>query len=185
MSRKAVLGVDCDVTLVSTDLGWLEWLRKQAPQTYPLGDYEPYPYNLGKLFPNVEDPYRYWRELDYSSFSPLPGSVESLRELSKWFDIVFISQHKGTHGKSKYYWLEEHFPFLKGVILTKEKWILNDSVVAMIDDRLEHLEGFDQTKRILFETNYTQHVECPVRYGFSKWDSRVVKDIINLLGDVE
>lgn len=157
----------------------MTWLQQQSEYDVRVDGGAVYPYNLSEVFPDVADPYRYWRELDYSQFSPLDRSVDALRELSNYFDIVFVSQAKGHHAKSKYYWLEEHFPFLTGVILTKEKWILNDSLVAMIDDRLEHLVGFDEGKRILFDTNYAQTIDCPVDFRFNKWDNSVVEKIIN------
>lgn len=144
---------------------------------YSLGDYEPAPYHLGTLFPTVEDPYVYWRELDYMQFEPIAGSVEALEKLSQYFGIVFLTQGKGVHGKSKYYWLEKHFPFMQGVMITKEKYLMNNSVVAMIDDRLSHLKGFDYGKRILFETPYTQDVECEVALTFSRWNDLIVKQI--------
>lgn len=170
---KPILGVDVDLTLVATDTGWREWLAERhgyvkCPMTN---------YNFATYYPHCEDPYDYWRTLDYSQLNPLKGSVEALKALSEHFRVVFISQSKGQHGKSKYYWLEKHFPFKTGVILTKEKELMNDSVVAMIDDRMSHLQGFDLEKRILFQTQYTQDVEVDVAMSFNVWDDSVVEQI--------
>lgn len=175
-----LLGVDCDLCVCPSDTGWYKWLSERGQQLYQTGDYEPVPYNLSVLFPTVEDPYQYWRELDYDQFTPIEGSVEALKALSTYFDIVFITQVKGTHNKSKYYWLEKHFPFMEGVITTKEKYLMNDSVVAMIDDRKEHLVKFEPEKRVLFQTNYLQTVECPVQYTIQGWNNTVVKDLCDL-----
>jgi hypothetical protein len=65
-------------------------------------------------------------------------------------------------------------------MLTKEKWLMNDSVVAMIDDRMSHLQGFDLEKRILFQTRYTQDVKVDVAYEFGMWDDSVVSKICEL-----
>ncbi len=176
MVSKPFLGVDVDLTLVASDVGWREWLAERHGYVKcPMTNYD-----FGSYYKCCEDPYQYWRELDYSQFEPLEGSVEALKALSEYFDIVFISQHKGQHSKSKYYWLEEHFPFKTGVMLTKEKWLMKGSVVAHIDDRLDHLEKFDFDQRILFNTNYTQSVECSVPYSFSKWDESVVKRLCEM-----
>lgn len=177
---KPILAVDVDLTVVDTGQGWYDYLayfnglgRTNFPDNGVL------PYNLSKVFPRVQDPMEYWRNLDYFKFEPLEGSVECLRELSKDFHIAFISQVDGTHAKSKFQWLDHHFPFKAGFIPTHEKWLMNGSVVAMIDDRMKVLEGFDLSKRILFDTPYAQDVEIEVAHKISKWDDSVVELIKN------
>ena len=177
---KPILAVDVDMTVVDTGQGWYNYLKyfnglgkTNFPEDGSL------PYNLSKVFPNVQDPMEYWRNLDYFKFQPLGGAVECLKELSKDFHIAFISQVDGTHAKSKFQWLDHHFPFKAGFIPTHEKWLMNGSVVAMADDRLKVLEGFDLGKRILFDTPYTQDVEIEVAHKISKWDNSVVELIKN------
>lgn len=177
MVSKRLLGVDVDLTVAPSDVGWMAWLQKQGQQMYRTGDYEPLPYNLGSLFPVVEDPYQYWRELDYSQFQPIEGSVEALEKLSQHFGIVFISRIKGQHTKSKYYWLKEHFPFMTEYVATHGKWVMNNSVVAMVDDRKDVLEQFDFNKRVWFNTPYTQSSDCSVYLEFDRWNNNVVKMI--------
>lgn len=173
-----LLGCDVDLTVVATDQGWLEWLRYYNGLGKVVNREDgKLPYNLAEMFPNFKDPYQYWRELDYDKFDPIEGSVKALESLSKYFDIFFISQAKGTHGKSKYYWLDKHFPFKSGLMLTKEKWGMNNSVVAMIDDRKDVLKGFDKEKRICFNTPYTQSVECETEIQFDKWNDEIVQTI--------
>src|SRR3972149_766337 len=140
---KRLIGVDCDLTVCPSDTGWARWLVEQSSTCYYDKWADEINYNMAVHFPDIEDPYKYWRELDYSQFTPIKSSVEKLQVLSEYFDIVFISANKGTHTKSKYYWLKEHFPFMKGYMATKEKFLMNNSVVAMIDDRKDILEGFD------------------------------------------
>lgn len=191
MGDKRLLGIDVDLTVCPSDVGWWRYLAyKQIGISLASGDMGNYvdhvndqfshsslPYALGEFFPEVQNPNEYWRTLDYSQFKPIEGTVEALEKLSQYFGIVFISQHKGTHGKTKYYWLQEYFPFNSGVILTKEKWLMNDAVVAMIDDRLSHLKNFDYEKRIQFDTIYTQDVECDVATKFNKWGDEIVHKI--------
>jgi len=182
MSR--ILAIDCDLTVCPSDEAWLLRLVAQDQDK----GLEPcikimnaedgtIPYNLGELFPHIKDPLEYWRDLNYSQFKPIEGSVEALEKLSQYFKIVFISTHKGTHSKSKYYWLDEHFPFHGGVILTKEKYLMNDSVVALVDDRIDNLEGFDYCKRVQFVTPYTQTSDAKINLKFDKWDGETVKMI--------
>lgn len=99
----------------------------------------------------LEDPLDFWRdEALYDDLLPMEGSVEKLEQLSQYFDIVFISRLKGSHHKSKVYFTKKWFPFQKGFVGTHEKWILNGSVVAMIDDLGDNLIKFDPHKRVHF-----------------------------------
>jgi 5'(3')-deoxyribonucleotidase len=132
-------------------------------------------YDLSKMYPAVKNPYQYWRELDYSQFEPLEGSIETLKALSEHFQIVFISRIKGFHTKSKYYWLKEHFPFMTEYVATHGKWVMSGSIVAMIDDRLDVLEPFPLEKRVWFKTNYTQSAHCNVSHSFESWDNELVE----------
>lgn len=178
MSR--LLGVDVDITICNSDQGWLDWLKYYNGFGRVLeieGDI--LPYDLSEMFPNFKNPYQYWRDLDYNQFEPIEGSVEALEKLSKHFGIVFISRIKGHHTKSKYYWLKKHFPFMTEYVATHGKWVLNDSVVAMVDDRMSVLEKFDPEKRILFETKYTQDKDCCVDFSFKTWDNGIPAAIIN------
>lgn len=104
-----------------------------------------------QMSPHLEDPLDFWRnEYLYDNLEPMSGAVEKLEALSKYFNIVFVSRLKGNHHRSKVYWLKKHFPFMTGFVGTHEKWILNDSLVAMIDDLPDNLVKFDREKRVLF-----------------------------------
>jgi len=140
------------------------------------------PYNLSSLFPSVENPMQYWNDLDYDQFQPLEGSVDALERISTYFDIVFITQIEGgDHGKTKAKWLKKHYPFLKGIVYTKEKFVMNKAVDYMIDDRMSHLKGFEYQKRILFNTPYTQDVQCEVWKTMNSWkdiDEKFIKELL-------
>lgn len=101
--------------------------------------------------PDLEDPLDFWRDENlYDNLVPMEGAVDKLEQLSKYFGIVFVSRLKGNHHRSKVYFLKEHFPFMTGFIGTHEKYLLNDSLVAMVDDLEDNLVKFDSDKRILF-----------------------------------
>ena len=168
---KRLISVDCDLTVCPSDQGWLDWLG----QNYGYVKTPMVEYNFGHYYPHVEDPFKYWRELDYFQFQPIEGAVEKLKTLSQYFNICFVSAHKGQHSKSKYYWLEEYFPFNCGVILTKEKHLMNDSVLCHIDDRKDMLEKFDTQKRVLYNTPYKQSSDCSVNMVINSWEDFSVK----------
>lgn len=184
-----LLGCDVDLCICPSDKAWYRYLaykqigidlskgREYVDHVNKEASSELLPYDLNQMFPEVEDKYEYWRDLQYSQFQPIEGSVEALEKLSNYFGIVFISSVKGNHNKEKYYWLKEHFPFMVGYMATKEKYLMNDSVVAHIDDRVDVLEKFDYTKRILFKTNYTQTSEAKCNIEFDKWNDSIVHKI--------
>lgn len=173
-----LIGCDVDLVVCPSDVGWWKYLYDKSIEDYETFPYfdqctatAPYEYNLSNYYENHPHCYDYWRELDYSQFTPISGCVEKLEALSQYFGIVFISSIKGNHTKSKYYWLKEHFQFMVGYMATKEKWLMNNSVVAMLDDRLDNLQGFDYSKRILYNTPYTQSVDVPVAMMIDSWDN--------------
>jgi len=175
---KRLLGVDVDLVIYPTDKGWWKYLYDKSvveSDTFPYFDMctatEPYPYNLGEYYNHHPECYDYWRELDYSNLEAHTSCIEKLEHLSEYFDIVFISSIKGNHTKSKYYKLKQDFPFMKGYMATKEKFLMNNSVVAMIDDRKDILEKFDLEKRVLYSTPYTQTSECPVNFLIESWEA--------------
>lgn len=101
--------------------------------------------------PHLEDPLDFWRDENlYDNLVPMEGAVEKLGLLSKYFGIVFVSRLKGNHHRSKVYFLKKHFPFMTGFVGTHEKYLLNDSLVAIVDDLEDNLVKFDSDKRILF-----------------------------------
>lgn len=183
MTNKCQIGIDVDLTVCPSDKGWWKWLYEKSimeSETFPYFDQctaqAPFKYNLSEYYENKDSAFDYWRSLEYSQFQPLKGSVEKLEQLSTYFDIVFISAIKGKHNKEKYYWLKEHFPFIKGYMATKEKFLMNNSVCAMIDDRLDNLQGFDQHKRVFYKTPYSQNETCGVGYVIDDWESFSVED---------
>lgn len=187
MARQ--IGCDVDLVCAQSDRRWLEWLYDKASEK-DKADYSllfcglpKQPYNLASLFPSVENPMQYWNDLDYDQFEPIEGSVDALERISTYFDIVFISHIEGSnvHGKTKAAWLKKHYPFLTGISYTREKFVMNKAIDYMIDDRMSNLKGFDFQKRILFNTPYTQDVECGVVKTLNSWkdvDEKFIKGLL-------
>ena len=186
--EKKLLAVDVDCVVVDSAYSWYRWLEDVTKAGF---DYEwisqwydfSIPYGPIWKHKNIGGtPFDYWRAKGiYDNLEPMEGCVDALEEASKDFDIVFISQHKGDHGKSKYYFLDKYFPFKEAVMLTKEKYVMNSAVVAMIDDRKSQLKGFDLDKRILFKTPHMQDVECDVFTTLNGWDLNEFKGLIEAL----
>lgn len=166
--------VDVDLVVAPSDVHWREHLgQKHGYVKGPMTNY-----NFSSYYPHVENAYSFWKDLDYFDMKPIEGSVEKLKTLSQYFQIVFLSAEKcGYSSKNKKSWLKEHYNFLTGYVSTEEKWLLNsDKVVGLIDDRLDNLKGFDHHKRIVYKTGFDQSIDCPVAYVIDDWESFSVKD---------
>ena len=180
MKKQKIL-IDVDLTIIRTDVLWDKWLRSQSEHRPPYGDLdrwynglyqeEKVNYNLSSYYPDVEKPFKFWNNLDYRDKEPEFYCKDVIRQLSEKYDIQFVSHVEGYHGESKYMFLKKHFPYNKGVYFTREKSGMNGSDVAfMIDDRYNHLIGFEKEKRILKETVFTQDVpDIETEFSFSEW----------------
>lgn len=169
-----ILLVDVDLVVAPSDVHWREYLgQKHGYVKCAMTNY-----NFGSYYPHVENAYSFWKDLDYFDMKPIEGSVEKLKALSQYFQIVFLSAEKcGYNSKNKKSWLKEHYNFFTGYVSTEEKWLLNsDKVVGLIDDRLDNLKGFDHHKRIVYNTRYDQNIECGVAYTIEDWESFSIKD---------
>ena len=169
-----ILLVDVDLVVAPSDVHWREHLgQKHGYVKCPMTNY-----NFGSYYPHVENAYSFWKDLDYFDMKPIEGSVEKLKTLSQYFQIVFLSAEKcGYSSKNKKSWLKEHYNFLTGYVSTEEKWLLNnDKVVGLIDDRLDNLKGFDHHKRIVYRTRFDQSIDCPVAYVIDDWENFSVED---------
>lgn len=81
----------------------------------------------------------------------IPGAVEVLEKLGKKFEIFIVSsatQFPNSLGE-KYYWLEEHFPFIswQQIVLCGSKRVIQGDI--MIDDHFKNLDVFEG-RTILF-----------------------------------
>lgn len=154
----AIIGIDVDLTVVRTDKSWWEWLASRCDnkrQSLPDGELN---YNLASYFPEVSDPYGYWRHEDvYDDLTPMEECVDIIRDLCERHEVIFISACKGNHHKSKYYFLKRHFPKMSGFLATKEKQYVNCDV--LIDDRNNFLNITPAKHKLKLKTQYTQDEE--------------------------
>jgi 5'(3')-deoxyribonucleotidase len=151
-----IIGVDIDNVSVSTGALWIKYLEARFPLKKPVSKY---PYNVSDAFdiPVGVDCFAFWKDPNlYEGLTPTHGSVAALQALSKeGHEIVFVSQSKGWHQKSKYYFVDKWFPFKNGVILTKEKHYAN--VDVMIDDSVFVLDAMPKrVKTIRFGKEFVQ-----------------------------
>lgn len=143
--NKLKIGVDIDGTVCATSTsGWYKYLEARYERKVDKiwHSHWKMPYNVSEMFiiPEGCDPFAYWKDPNlYEGLQPIEGAVGVLSKLKdEGHEIIFISQAKGWHQRSKYYFIDKWFPFKDGVLLTKEKWLVNLDV--MIDDSYSVLD---------------------------------------------
>ena len=161
---------DLDLTVVRSDLGWLEWLTNSSEVFYE----ESYNYDLlnnqvqyylpsyFELYEGV-NPMDYWAEnRTYPSVKLLPDSERVIKDLYEaGFDIIFVSFCMSCKDQfsNKFKFLEKTFDYMLPDELTfipakKKHYIRGDYI---IDDRNQFLvEQPDDVKIIKINTPYTQ-----------------------------
>ena len=165
---KGLIAVDVDLTVVEMAQPWLDWLNGVCDDhitmhmlskvygdiPYALNQVAPFCSKLEGLHTSGMD---FWRnQYLYDDKKPIEGSVEVLSKLNQeGYDICFVSAITGNHQSSKYHFLKRYFPFLKGVVLTREKFLVNCDYI--IDDRINILNAMpEKTKCIQYKTPFSQ-----------------------------
>ena len=141
------IGIDVDGTAVDTSSWyWFQYLQSRYSFKEGFDQYSKIPYNVSEMFdiPEGCDPMAFWKDPNlYEGLLPIADSVDTLQKLKdEGHSIIFISQCKGWHHKSKYYFIEKWFPFKDAVVLTKEKWAVN--VDVMVDDMYHVLDSMPE-----------------------------------------
>lgn len=157
----AVIAVDVDFTVVWLREHYWEWLESitSTKRPVPEGDIS-YDYTL--YFQDALEKVGrcgldYFRQDGlYDTLHPMEGAVEVLEWVSgKGHEVVFVSAIKGRHSKSKYEFLKRNFPFLSGVVFTKEKQYVQSHV--FIDDRTDNVNKSSAPVKILFDAGHLQY----------------------------
>ena len=166
------IGVDCDGTICETSTKlWFAYLyQRYKPIEEKILDViasDMYPYNVSELFhiPEGCDPFAFWKDPNlYEGLTPIDDAVEYLQKLhSEGHEIIFVSQAKGWHQRSKYYFIDKWFPFKAGVILTKEKHLVNLDVI--VDDSIHVLNSMpDSVVTIKFRDDTIQDEAMQLRH---------------------
>ena len=79
----------------------------------------------------------------FSLMDPIPGAIEAVRELNKFFDLYILSTapwNNSTALQDKLNWIKQYFPqtFHKRVIFTHHKNLCLQPGAYLIDDRTAH-----------------------------------------------
>lgn len=157
----------CDIDNVVVDSGNLfaEWLLMSEVYLHAckVSSVDPYENAYTKYNPakelNISDEkkgilFNWWKsDTLYDNLNPIEGSVDTLNELSKKYNIVFASHIEGNHGKSKVEFIKKWFPMTSAFAATRQKNMVKS--VVNIDDRVEHLINLSKDSLpILYKTTW-------------------------------
>lgn len=157
---------DVDLTILDTCFckgGWVDTLYKTGAKiNYDLLwddiSKKSIDYSLSKYVTDTKDQFDFWRGTGvYDGLKPYPEAEYYLNKISEDFDLVFLSAIKGSHNKSKYYFLKRYFPLMKAYIATKEKEEVLRDGDFFIDDRNNNINNvYTDTVLVRYNTLFTQ-----------------------------
>lgn len=163
--KNKVLVCDVDGVVVDMSRQWHQYLINYAYHYDPLANFPTYEevckyYNFGEAFSDwvcMQDCLEFWKQSNlYDKAIPTEGAVEFIYTFKgAGWDIVFASHCEGTHSKSKWEFLNRHFP-VDGFMATREKQYVRADIA--IDDRIEHLTSRND-KETLLVWKLTPHVQ--------------------------
>ena len=147
MKRKKSLIVDMDGVLADIYKQLIKLEFEESGLLIDVND------TIGKTendaFPNCQ---KHVRQKGFFRNAPImPSAIETLKQLNEFYEVFIVSSATVyPHSlKEKYYWMEEHFPFIswKQLVLCGTKTCIKGDI--MIDDHFKNLDFFDG-KTILF-----------------------------------
>ena len=161
---------DLDLTVVSSDLGWIEWLKHSSKVFYEdsynhdllNNQVEYYLPSYFELYEGV-DPMDYWAEnRTYPSVKILPNAERVIKNLYQaGYEIIFVSFCMGCKDQfaNKFKFLEKTFDYMLPDDLTfipaKKKHLIRGNYI--IDDRNQFLTTQPESVKVVkIKTPYTQ-----------------------------
>jgi 5'(3')-deoxyribonucleotidase len=173
---KKIILVDVDSTVVEAGHLWIEWYIKQTGHDISEELSKLSTTVLNDLFTEHKNPLDFWKLPDiYDNLIPNKNSIEVLEELSKDYDIIFVSNCFPEHERSKRKFIDKFFPFHKAFISTSEKQYITCDFI--IDDFYKYIKKMKiqqpHVKCILIESDFNKHI---IKEKFKDWNS--IKDYI-------
>lgn len=143
MSRKLVVAVDVDLTVVDSLTPWLNWFYNKTGIKFEPSDTSQY--DLVPLMvkscreAGIEgfSPFDYWKDANlYDMMTPMAGAKEVLAAFKDDIELAFTSHCVPAHEDSKRLFLKRHF-IDHSFVSTKDKWLVNYDVI--VDDNSQVL----------------------------------------------
>lgn len=151
---RKIIAVDIDLTVVDTLTPWLEWYKKLTGHNI-IEEISNTEWNIDKLMHYHNSPMDFWKQANlYDELQPIPEAKRALDELSKDFDIIFVSSCYPEHIRSKEFFIKRNFPYYKAFIDAHYKGYTRcDFFVDDYKKNIEQFPGYVKTFHIRSEIN--------------------------------
>jgi 5'(3')-deoxyribonucleotidase len=101
----------------------------------------------------------------------IQGAIETLKKLNDDYEVLIVSAVMEFPNSldEKYYWLEEHFPFIswERIVLYGSKTVVKGDI--LIDDHFRHLNPFEN-RTLLFTQPHNNYSNENGHERVNNWD---------------
>lgn len=160
MKQKSTLLLDMDDVTVDQSLTWIKRIHEKTGILYRWEDLSKW--DLSAVLPH-EITQMIFEELNKEPgfFRRLPakeGALEGIKQLSMFYDIVFVTASEPYAYEDKYYWIKENLPFIDkpSLVLTHRKDLILGDV--FVDDGPHNLQRSTVKTKIVFDHPWNRHV---------------------------
>lgn len=116
--------------------------------------------------------YKLLDESVYEEIAPIPGAIETFRDMNKRFDVYIVTASNPYVIKGKWLWIERNLPFLKReqVIVTSAKHMVR--VNYLIDDCYSNVMMAAGKKifPLLYTAPHNKHFESPEKFSQKRYE---------------
>jgi len=162
---KKVLLLDMDDVIVDQTLTWIQRLYEKTGVLYHRESLTKW--DLTSVLPR-EAAKMIYEEINREPgfFRQLPakeGAIESIEQLSLYYDIVFVSAGEHYAYRDKYLWLEENLPYLgkPNLVLTHRKDLVMGDI--LVDDGPHNIIKSPAKLKIIFDHPWNRHLQDYIR----------------------
>jgi 5'-nucleotidase len=157
---KKTLLLDMDDVTVDQSLTWVQrvyertgiWYDREEWNEWRVANILP-PDVVHLIFEEINKEPGFFRNLPAKE-----GAIEGIRELSHYYDIVFITASEHYAYVDKYLWIDENLPFLPkpNLILTHRKDLVSGDI--FVDDGPHNLLKSPAKMKIVFDHPWNRHL---------------------------
>lgn len=164
--KKKILAVDVDQVLLDIVEPWIDWYETITGDVAKLTRTT----KVQDFMPEIKDPLIFFKNPNlYDELKPYPEAISALKNLSKYYDIVFVSHCFPEHEISKRYFLKRYFDFEYRFISTGDKEAVKMDI--FIDDSIDMLNKVKEYQPNVYCIQYVTNISIIVNnfIKFNNW----------------
>ncbi|MEW9671988.1 hypothetical protein [Ammoniphilus sp. 3BR4] len=172
-NRNKVLLLDMDDVTVDQSSTWIKRIYEKTGTLYDREEWTKW--DLSSILP-PEIMHMIFEEINKEPgfFRNLPakeGAIEGIKELSLYYDIVFVTASEHYAFQDKYHWIRENLSFLSkpNLVLTHRKDLIVGDII--VDDGPHNILKSPVKTKIIFDHPWNRHISQFQRV--THWDQLV------------